>query len=43
MHPSEKNKNINLCLIIRRMQGADRDEAVDIIYLGFQETFDIAL
>lgn len=41
MHLSEKNKNINLCLIKRRMQGADRADVVDVIYLDFQETFDI--
>lgn len=42
MHLSEKNKNINLCLIKRRMQGADRADVVDVICLGFQDTFDIA-
>lgn len=42
MHLSEKNKNINLCLIERRMQGADRADVGDVIYLGFQEAFDIA-
>lgn len=43
MYLTEENKNINLCLIRSQRREKDRDEAVDIICLGFRERVDIVL